>query len=158
MIFVREIVFLALLGALLFADWKKGRLPYVLSYLGMALSILSTVYFIRRDDFAWSHAILGIVAGYLISGILAMVPGLMKGLSGRSPDKEKLLGEDYALIAMLGAFTGPLGIILVFVVGLLLARILAALRLPAQFSASLAIVTLLLRYAGTPLMGHWFGL
>jgi hypothetical protein len=157
MIIAREIVFLALLGALLASDWKRGRLPYWLSYLGMGLAILSTIYLIRTEEFAWSHAGLGIVAGYLISGILAMVPGLMKGLSGPNPEKDKLLGEDYALIAMLGAFTGPLGIILIFVVGLMLARIFAAARVVMPFSFSLAMLTLALRYIGTPLLGNWFG-
>jgi prepilin signal peptidase PulO-like enzyme (type II secretory pathway) len=158
MIFVREIVFLALLGALLASDWKRGRLPYWISYLGMALAILSTVYFIRTEDFAWSHSGLGIVAGYLVSGLLALVPGLMKGLSGDRPEKDKLLGEDYALIAMVGAFTGPLGIILAFVLALVLARLLPVFKLTAPFSFSLVVVTLLLRYIGTPIMGHWFGL
>ncbi len=158
MIFVREIVFLALLGALLANDWKRGRLPYWISYLGMVLAVLSTIYLIRTPDFAWSHSGLGIVAGYLVSGILALVPGLMKGLSGDRPEKEKLLGEDYALIAMVGAFTGPLAIILIFVLALVIARLMPLFRFTAPFSFSLALIALLARYLGTPLLGHWFGI
>jgi len=158
MIFIREILFLAILAALVFSDWKRGRLPYWLSYLGMALAIVGANLLIRPGEYEWSHAGLGIVAGYLVSGVLAMIPGLMKDLSGNRPDKEKLMGEDYALIAMLGAFTGPLGIILVFVLGLVLARVLAMLRVAVPFSLSLAAMTLLFRYIGTLALGHWFGL
>lgn len=155
---LREIVFLALLGGLLLSDWKRGRLPYWISYLGMVVAIIGANVLERPGEYEWSHAGLGIVAGYLISGILAMVPGLMRDLSGRHPDKDKLAGEDYALIAMLGAFLGPLPVIVVFVLGIIAGRILAAARMPAPFSLALAGLTLLLRYLGTPLLGHWFGL
>jgi len=158
MIILREIVLLALLGALLISDIKRGRLPYWISYLGMALAIVGANLLVRTGQYEWSHAGLGIVAGYLISGLLAMIPGLMTDLSGKHPEKDKLAGEDYALIAMLGAFVGPLAIIAIFLLGVVAGRILAGLRVPAPFTVALVGLTLLMRYLGTPIMGHHFGL
>jgi len=157
MIFLRETVFLILLSTLVALDWKRGRMPVWISYLGMAFSVLCTVYLIRTPEFTWSHAGLGIVAAYLVSGILAMVPGLMNGVYRGLPERNRFGGQDYAFIAMAGGFTGPVGIFPVFILALLAGSILPMMGRRLPFSLLLAASALLFRYAGTPLMGAWFG-
>ena len=157
MIFLREIVFLALLGVLIFMDWKRGRMPAWISYLGMAFSVFSTLWLIKTPEFEWSHAGLGIVAAYLVSGILAMIPGLMNGVYKGLPERDRFGGQDYAFIALVGGFTGPVGIFPVYILGLIAGSFLPAAGRALPFSLLLAVSALLFRYLGTPLLGAWFG-
>ena len=157
MLFLREAVFLILLAALVTMDWRRGRMPAWLSYLGMAFSILFTITLIRSPEFAWSHAGLGIVAAYLVAGILAMIPGLMSGVYRGLPERDRFGGQDYAFIAMVGGFMGPVGFFPSFILALIAGSILPATGRKIPFSLTLAACALIFRYLGTPLMGPWFG-
>ena len=158
MLYLREAVFLLMLALLVTLDWRRERMPAWLSYLGMGLSLLFSIYLIRSAEFTWSHVGLGIVAAYLVAGILAMVPGLLAGVYRGLPGRDRFEGRDYAFIAMVGGFTGPVGIFPVFILALTVGSFLPSIERRFPFSLTLALSALVFRYLGTALLGSWFGL
>ncbi|MCM2276760.1 MAG: prepilin peptidase [Oligoflexia bacterium] len=97
---LRDLPFLAILVAVTFIDLEHRIIPDELSLGGLALG-LATCWFDPR--LAWTQALLGAALGF---GFFYGLAWAYEKYSGRSG----LGGGDVKLLAMLGAFLGPVGV------------------------------------------------
>lgn len=100
-LFVRDFPFLAILIAVTFIDLEHRIIPDELSLGGLALGMLSSFLDPR---IGWSGALAGAALGF----------GLFYGLAWayeKFAKRPGLGGGDVKLLAMLGAFVGPMGVL-----------------------------------------------
>ena len=100
LVFVRDWPFIVLLVTITFIDLEHRIIPDSLSLGGLALG-LATAWFV--PGLGLQSSFLGALIGFAVFYTLAWVYQLKTGRSG-------LGGGDIKLIAMLGAFVGPMGV------------------------------------------------
>jgi len=124
LLFLRDAIFLSLLVILSFIDLDTMELPHRFTVTGIVSGMLFAVLGVTpHAGFAWSHALLGIVLGYLLPSLLSVLYRLLRGRAGMG-------GGDFVLLAMIGAHTGPSGVIVAFLAAVVVGSIvgLVALR------------------------------
>lgn len=99
-LFVRDWPFVVLLVAITFIDLEHRIIPDSLSLGGLALGLVTSWLV---PGFGVLSAVLGAAAGFIGFYLLAWIYQAVAGRSG-------LGGGDIKLLAMLGAFVGPVGV------------------------------------------------
>ena len=156
-LFVRDAIFLSLLVILSFIDLDTMELPHRFTLPGIASGLLFAVLGVsQRNEIYWSHAVLGAALGYLLPWLLSLLYSLVRGRAG-------IGGGDFVLLAMIGAHTGPMGILVSFLAAVLLGSIFGiALMLRAKpgargqlaipFGPFLAAGGVIALFWGTPIL------
>jgi leader peptidase (prepilin peptidase)/N-methyltransferase len=108
-LFARDALFLALLEALAFIDLDTMTLPHRLTAAGAASGLAFAAFGVGLE---WPDALIGIVLGYFVPWILSGIYRLVRGQAGMG-------GGDFVLLAMIGAHTGPSGVVVAFLLAVL---------------------------------------
>ncbi len=101
LLFIRDLPFVVLLVAITFIDLEHRIIPDSLSLGGLVLGLV-TSWFV--EDLGTLNALYGAGLGFLVFYGLAWIYEKMTGKMG-------LGGGDIKLLAMLGSFLGPLGVV-----------------------------------------------
>ena len=96
----RDWPFLVILVAVTFIDLEHRLIPDVLSLGGLALGLSSSFWV---QGLGWQSSVIGAALGFTLFYLLAWAYEKRAGRSG-------LGGGDIKLLAMLGAFLGPAGV------------------------------------------------
>lgn len=113
-LFVRDWPFLTILLAITFIDLEHRIIPDVLSLGGLALG-LATGWL--SPDVSWLHCFYGAALGFGIFYAMAWIYSVVAKRQG-------LGGGDIKLLAMLGAFLGPAGVLATIVISSILGSII----------------------------------
>ena len=124
-LFLRDAIFLLLLVVLCFVDLDTMELPHRFTVLGIASGLL---FAILGFGITWPDALLGIALGYLLPSLLSLIYRLLRGRAGMG-------GGDFVLLAMIGAHTGPSGVLLSFLVAVLIGSIVGLVLLRRKSAA-----------------------
>jgi leader peptidase (prepilin peptidase)/N-methyltransferase len=117
LLFVRDAIFLSLLVILSFIDLDTMELPHKFTVTGMISGLLFTIFGVVPDpDFAWSHALVGMAVGYMLPSLLSLLYRLARKRDGMG-------GGDFVLLAMIGAHTGPSGVLVAFLVAVFIGAV-----------------------------------
>jgi leader peptidase (prepilin peptidase)/N-methyltransferase len=117
LLFVRDLPFLAILVGVTFIDLEHRIIPDELSIGGLVLG-LATAYWV--PELGLMSSVVGSAIGFAIFYILAWLYLNMKGQSGMG-------GGDIKLLAMIGAYVGPSGVVTTILVSSILGSIVGIL-------------------------------
>ncbi|MCP4547279.1 MAG: prepilin peptidase [bacterium] len=118
LLFARDALFITLLVILSFIDLDTMELPHRFTMTGIVAGIAFSIAFGARDlGPMWPDAILGAVLGYLLPTLISLIYKLIRGQMGMG-------GGDFVLLAMIGAHTGPSGVLVSFLVAVLMGSII----------------------------------
>ncbi|MDP3921569.1 MAG: prepilin peptidase [Candidatus Omnitrophota bacterium] len=110
--FIAGVTLFSILLALSIIDFETGYLPDVLTFPGMGLGlILSAAYPALQGREGWFDGLISSGIGLVAGGAILLVTGVIGNLIFK---KESMGGGDIKLLAMIGAFLGWQGALLVF--------------------------------------------
>jgi len=151
--------FVCAMIAIFWIDLDHMIIPDVISLnfipVGVAASVVGVL-----PGMDWKASLLGLVLGVLVSYVPAVIYEKLRGIEG-------LGGGDVKLLAMIGAFTGPYGVVfvlfmssvagtLVAVVGMILQR--AGSTTPIPFGPFLTLAALVYVFGGDKIVEHFLRL
>lgn len=157
-LFARDALFLALLEVLVFIDLDTMTLPHRFTVAGVASG---TVFALFGVGLEWPDALIGVVLGYFVPWILSGIYRLVRGQAGMG-------GGDFVLLAMIGAHTGPSGVVVAFLAAVLVGAIVgvaimarrrgeAGARTAIPFGPFLALGGVVALFWGPALVGAYLG-
>ncbi len=118
LLFFRDAIFLSLLVILSYIDLDTMELPHKFTVTGMISGLLFTTLGITPNaEFAWSHALVGMAVGYMLPSLLSLLYKLVRKRDGMG-------GGDFVLLAMIGAHTGPAGVLIAFLVAVFVGAVI----------------------------------
>ncbi|OFZ53102.1 MAG: hypothetical protein A2428_16835 [Bdellovibrionales bacterium RIFOXYC1_FULL_54_43] len=120
-LFFRDWPFLAILIAVTFIDLEHRIIPDRLSLGGLVLGLLTSAVFPEAPPtFGWSSSLIGASIGF---GTFYLIAALYQRFAGRTG----LGGGDVKLLAMLGAFLGPSGVLAIILISSILGSVIGIL-------------------------------
>lgn len=156
---VESLIWFAFCGAMVavfWIDFEHMIIPDVISLTGLGLGILLSIFGFL-PALTWKSSLLGSLLGALILYVPAVLYEKIRGIEG-------LGGGDVKLLGMIGAFTGPYGVVFVLffasVVGSASALVMMGTRdmdstTPIPFGPFLSAAAVLYVFAGKTIVGYF---
>ncbi len=150
-------VFCSAMVAVFWIDLDHMIIPDAISLPGMAVGLLAAILgFI--PDLDWKLSVVGLVLGGAILYVPAVIYKKIRGIEG-------LGGGDIKLLAMMGAFTGPYGVIFILFLSSLIGSLAALIGMgfrrngaatPIPFGPFLTASALVYVFAGREIIARFF--
>jgi leader peptidase (prepilin peptidase)/N-methyltransferase len=150
-------VLCAALVAVFWIDIDHMIIPDVISLNGIMIGIIVSLVGLL-PDITWKISLAGVLLGGAILYVPAVVYKVIRGIDG-------LGGGDIKLLAMIGAFTGPYGVIFVLFFSSLVGSIVALAGMvskearsttPIPFGPFLSAAAILYVFAGPEIIGYFY--
>jgi leader peptidase (prepilin peptidase) / N-methyltransferase len=150
------LIFLAFCGSMVVVFWidlDHMIIPNIISLGGLIVGIAASIFGII-PEVTWKMSVIGVLFGGLVLYIPAVVYERIRGIEG-------LGGGDIKLLAMIGAFCGPYGVLFVLLVSSLIGSLAGILHILFRGGSStshipygpfLASAAIFYVFAGEPLI------
>jgi leader peptidase (prepilin peptidase)/N-methyltransferase len=150
--------FCAAMLVIFWIDLDHMIIPNTISLGGLVVGVIATVFGII-PGMTWKMSLVGLLLGALVLYIPAAIYEKLRGIEG-------LGGGDIKLLAMIGAFCGPYGVILVLIVSSLIGSLAGILNMafrggssttPIPFGPFLASAAVFYVFAGHMIIQKFLG-